>query len=97
VKWKGDWVRNGKHRLKRYWLQYAANQEKENRNNLGSVDRDQGQSQGLEQPSQSALLQDKEANHFWAWIDLRTGGAVKDDYERYCLNSEPETSVENPL
>ncbi|KAG0138466.1 hypothetical protein HOY82DRAFT_534601 [Tuber indicum] len=52
----------------------------------------------LEQGSQSDLPHDEDDNRFWAWMDLGTPGLqVKDDYERYCLNSEPESSIENPI
>ena len=99
VKWDRDWVRNGKQRLKRYWLvQYLAIPEEENHNNLDSVEPDHSQLHSSKQSLQSELLQEVEQNRFWAWMDLSTsGGAVKDDYERYCSNSEPETSIENPL
>ena len=98
VKWDQDWVRNGKQWLKRYWLQYSTNQEEDNRNSLESVERDHDRLHSPEQSTRSELLPDEEENQFWAWMDLRSpGGPVKDDYERYCLNSEPETSIENPL
>ena len=98
VKWDRDWVQNGKQRLKRYWLQYLAIHEEENHNNLDSVESDHSQLHSSEPSLRSELLQEVEQNHFWAWMDLSTsGGAVKDNYERYCSNSEPETSIENPL
>ncbi|KAG0639175.1 hypothetical protein HOY80DRAFT_1045839 [Tuber brumale] len=94
VKWVREWVRNGRQRLKRYWLRFIANKGQENNYNFGSINRDHGQSEGLEQSTQSELLQDEEENRFSAWMDLTSSrGAVKDDYERYCLNSEPELAA----
>ena len=54
---------------------------------------------GHEQSVGSEEIEDEDENQFWAWMDLKgsRGASVKDDYERYCSNSEPETSIENPL
>ena len=68
VKWDCDWVRNGKQRLKRYWLQYVPNQEEENRCNalINNRDHDPTGSNIPGQSSQSELTQEEEENRFWA-------------------------------
>ena len=50
VKWNRNWVRNGKQRLKRYWLQYLAIHVKKNHNNFDSVEPDHGQLHSSELP-----------------------------------------------
>ena len=100
VKWDRDWVRGGKQRLKQYWLQYVANGQEDNLRNsiFHNQDHDQPGASIHRQSSQSDLPQDEDENRFWAWMDVRSPGVlVKDDYERYCSNSEPESVVDHPL
>ncbi|KAG0134919.1 hypothetical protein HOY82DRAFT_601736 [Tuber indicum] len=60
---------------------------------------EEGLGRGHEQSGRSGEFQNEDDNQFWAWMDLNgSGGAsVKDDYDRYCSKSEPETSIRNPL
>jgi len=98
LKWDRDWVRDGKQKLKQYWLNFVASKEEEDRGNADTIIVDENNFGGHQRSTPSTEVLGEEENHFWAWMDLRsTGIEARDDYERYCSNSEPETSIGNPL